>query len=503
MTISDKHIDVYKAWRSDWNKFARDVMHVELDKEQRDILEAVQYNSKVSVTSGTSRGKDFVSAVAAICFLYLTPKFNSKGELIANTKVAMTAPTDRQIGNIMYPEVTRLFNKAKVLPGRLSGYDIRTEWEEWFLTGFKADKNNEEAWSGFHAVNTMFIVTEASGIQEKIWNAIEGNLQNNSRLLIVFNPNTSVGYAAKSQKSPQWKKFRLDSLHAENVLKKEMVIPGQVDYKWVNDKVEAWCEIISEGQFSESEGDFIWEGKTYRPNDLFRIKVRGMFPKVNEDVLVPLLWIELANERWKKKQAENFIPTEPLRLGSDVAGMGTDSSVFCHRFGNYVSKFEGFNSGGNADHMKVAGIIKNYILGTKGKAFIDTIGEGAGVYSRLIELKLNNVFSCKFSENAEGLTDITKVFKFVNMRAYLFWAVRDWLNPDNKNDVCLPPCDELTEELTEIRYKFQSNGSIIIEAKDDIKKRLGRSPDYADTLANTFYPHDKIKVAQNLTGFFH
>ena len=148
---------------NDWSLFAEEVLGAMLDDEQKAILRSVQVNPKTSVRSGTARGKDFVSAVAAMCFLYLTPEWNSKAELIGNTKVAMTAPTDRQVGNIMFPEIARLFNKAKArgfnLPGRLTGYDIRTEYNEWFLTGFKADDKATEAWTGFHAVNTMFVVT--------------------------------------------------------------------------------------------------------------------------------------------------------------------------------------------------------------------------------------------------------------------------------------------------------------------------------------------------------
>ena len=154
----------------------------------------------VSVRSGTARGKDFVAAVIALCFLYLTPRWNEKGELSGNTKVALTAPTDRQVKNIMMPEVSRLFNRAKrrgfALPGRLTTYDIRTDSEEWFLTGFKADEHNHEAWSGFHAVNTMFIVTEATGVLDDTFAAIEGNLQGNSRMLMVFNPNITTGYVS-------------------------------------------------------------------------------------------------------------------------------------------------------------------------------------------------------------------------------------------------------------------------------------------------------------------
>lgn len=462
----------------------------------------------VTVASGTARGKDYVSAVAAVCFLYLTPKWDDKGNLIENTKVAMTAPTDRQVGNIMFPEVSRLFNAASFLPGRLVSYDIRTDNKEWFLTGFKADDSKTEAWSGFHAVNTMFVVTEASGISQTTYDAIEGNLQGNSRILLVFNPNISSGYAAASHKSPRWKKFRLDSLTAPNVLQKKIIIPGQVDYPWVEDKVKTWCTRISPDDFKEAEGDFFFEldgvKQCFRPNDLFRIKVRGMFPKVSSDVLIPREWIELANRRWEDQQLRQREQKKQLRLGSDVAGMGRDASCNCFRYGNYVDKFDMIYSAGQANHMQVAGNIYSILKkntdtfrGIVAQAFIDTIGEGAGVYSRLEELRTTTdpwlrSFSCKFSEASEWngipLKDRTQQFEFLNMRAYLYWAVRDWLDPDSKNDAMLPPDDNLLEELTETKWWFTSNGKIQIEAKDDIKARIKRSPDKADALANTFYP---------------
>ena len=128
--------------------------------------------------------------------------------------------------------------------------------------------------------------------------------------------------------------------------------------------------------------------------------------------------------------------------------MGRDRSCYVPRQGNYVSEIKCHNSGGHADHMAVAGQVAHYLsLSSKNKAFIDTIGEGAGVYSRLIEQKYLTAFSCKFSE-------------------------------------------ELDQELWEVHWLFQSDGSIIMEPKDEIKKRLKRSPDKMDALANTFYPYD-------------
>lgn len=497
MKYQDKAYKYFMSWQEDWNRFVRDVLKARLDHEQQDIISSVQFNPMTAVASGTARGKDYVSACACLCFMYLTPRFGANNILTKNTKVAMTAPTARQVKNIMTPEVRRLFRAAQILPGRLVSDDIRTEYEEWYLTGFKAGDDNTEAWSGFHAYNTMFAVTEASGISETTFNAIEGNLQGNSRLLIVFNPNVTTGYAARAMKSDRFTKFRLSSLNAENVVKKKLIIPGQVDYEWVKDKVFNWCSPIGKADFNEGEGDFHWEGGIYRPNDLFRVKVLGMFPKVSEDVLIPYEWIEIANNRWKEMQSEGFTTKKTLRLGVDVAGMGRDDSVLCSRYGNYVSSFEAHQSAGTADHMHVAGMALSHLKENGSKAYVDTIGEGAGVFSRLQELGLRNVYSCKFSENARGLTDVTGQYEFANMRAYCYWAVRDWLNPKNNFLPALPPCDKLLEEATETHWKFQSNGSIIIEPKDKIKERIKRSPDYFDALANTFYPRDYDFMSDN------
>lgn len=492
----DKAKKYMQKWREDWNSFCYDVLKARLDDEQKAVISAVQHHKMVAVASGTSRGKDYVSACACLCFLYLTPRFDKNGKMISNTKVAMTAPTARQVYNIMTPEVRRLFRNAGVLPGRLVSNDIRTGYEEWFLTGFKSGDDNTEAWSGFHAANTMFAVTEASGISETVFNAIEGNLQGNSRLLIVFNPNVTTGYAAQAMKSERFKKFRLNSLNAANVVAKKEIYPGQVNYEWVQDKVEHWCTKIREEEFNEGEGDFHWEGGLYRPNDLFRVKVLGMFPKASSDCLIPYEWVELAFKRYKDMQEGGYVlPKGPCRLGVDVAGMGRDDSVLCPRYENYVAPMDVTQSAGVADHMHTAGKVVQYLQHKQSKAFIDTIGEGAGVYSRLLELGYRNAYSCKFSEGATRLHDLTGVYTFANMRAYCYWALRDWLNPKNGFEPAIAPDDNLMGELTEIKWKFQSSGSIIIEPKEDIIKRLKRSPDRADALANTFYPRDNYGMS--------
>jgi len=124
------------------------------------------------------------------------------------------------------------------------------------------------------------------------------------------------------------------------------------------------------------------------------------------------------------------------------------------------------------------------------------------------------VFSCKFSQGAKDgetdLQDLTKQYKFLNMRAYTYWAIRDWLDPKSNSGAMLPPeSDMLSEELTETKWRFRSDGKIQIEEKEEIKSRIGRSPDLADSLANTFWPIADIdpkkltNKTKKLASLFH
>ena len=59
-----------------------------------------------------------------------------------------------------------------------------------------------------------------------------------------------------------------------------------------------------------------------------------------------------------------------------------------------------------------------------------------------------NAISFKSSYSAKDLKDITGQYEFINMRAYVYWAVRDWLDPKNAFKPAIPPCDESLEEAT-------------------------------------------------------
>ncbi len=482
MTPTDQDILLIESFQNDWNKFARDVLGVRLDREQRKILRDIQENYRVSVRSGNSRGKDFIAAVASLCFLYLH----------CPSKVISTAPTGRQVHSIMMPEIANVYNNALIpLGGEVLNTKIKFDDNpQWYLEGFKAADKNKEAWQGYHSPNIMVVVTEASGVPDESFDAMEGLLTaENHKLLLIFNPIRTTGTAFNSTRSPLYVKHKLSSLNTVNVRAKTEMLPGQVGYNWVKQRVQIWCRPVNEEAASLAELDFKFDGKWYRPNDLFRVKVLGEFPKEAEGQLIPLHWIDLAVDRWREWERSGVTDKfpDPLALGVDVAGWGTDNTMFCYRYGDIVTKFETIDTLGGKDtvHMEVAGKVKNRLKGG-GSAFIDTIGEGAGVYSRLKELR-QSVYSVKHSESGKDKKDITGELEFLNVRAWLHWCLRDALNPEHDAKLALPSDDELIQELTAPTFEVMSNGNIKIESKKNIKDRIGRSPDKLDSLLATFY----------------
>lgn len=511
----------WAEWVEDWNLFAEEALSVRLDDEMKEILYAIQHNRRVSVCSCTSRGKDFLASVASICAFYLTPYLSEDGTFRA-AKVINTGPTDRQVKFIMMKEVKARYN-GSVLPilankgyptGRLTSDGIRmdvpeylkgkpeaADYENWFMLAFKGDDHNTEAWTGFHSDNIFIAVTEASRMSKNVTEGIYGCLQGlSSKLLLVWNPNNCSGEAYSSQTSPQYKFFRLSAMTAPNVVnglkahKGEITqkeyesnrIPGQVDFEWVDEMVNkrGWTLQIPKKEVDPSKHDFEWLGKYYRPQEVFKIKVLAVPPDNPEGKLIPLNWIEAAMERWEEYVKENGESSTGGRIAVDVAGEGVDTSVLARRDNNFITLR---TLGVKEPDLAPIEIAEQILKEQFDSCLVDSIGEGRGAYA-VAKKKNDKVYQFKSSYSGKGITDETGTMKFKNARAYSFWALRDALNPIFEPDLMLPPDDELKAELAEIEYIIDDKGICKIEPKEDLKKRLGASPDKADTVSMLFAP---------------
>lgn len=172
------------------------------------------------------------------------------------------------------------------------------------------------------------------------------------------------------------------------------------------------------------------------------------------------------------EQAQN----QPIIMGVDVARFGSDRTVIATRQGRIVSGITTFQK---LDTMQVVGIIVNMCQSIPVAAiFIDETGVGSGVVDRLLEQlpRTIEIFGVNFGSKA------TDSVKYVNKRAEIWGEMNEWL----KGVVSLPNDSEVKTDLCGLQYKYNSNGQLVLESKDDAKKRGVKSPDIGDSIALTF-----------------
>ncbi|MEB4590099.1 hypothetical protein VSS37_03820 [Candidatus Thiothrix sp. Deng01] len=166
----------------------------------------------------------------------------------------------------------------------------------------------------------------------------------------------------------------------------------------------------------------------------------------------------------------------PLILGVDPARFGKDSTAFVLRRGREVVAMEKFQ---HLDTMEVVGKLLEWVrLHAPKKVFVDVGGLGAGIVDRVRELGFSDlVTGVQFAQRASNSTSYT------NKRAEMWGLMNGWVQDQPVN---IPDSDELHGDLTAPEFGYDSSGRLKLEGKEELSKRLGRSPDLGDALALTF-----------------
>lgn len=165
-----------------------------------------------------------------------------------------------------------------------------------------------------------------------------------------------------------------------------------------------------------------------------------------------------------------------LILGVDVAISDQDRTAIVRRKARVVYGLETYR---NYNTMEICGLIKRIIDSEHPvKVYVDSIGIGAGVVDRMREMGYTMVEGVNVAMTAH------QKLKFRNRRAELWQEMKDWFNGDMP--VQIPDLDELHADLCSLGYKFDSNGRLQIESKDELRARGLKSPDTADAMALTF-----------------
>lgn len=201
--------------------------------------------------------------------------------------------------------------------------------------------------------------------------------------------------------------------------------------------------------------------------------------------IVPTDWIRQAQARWQPDGRLGFL----TNVGIDPARGGNDKTVLAPRYGTWIGQLTKMDGKLTPTGYSVVQLALP-ILARGGYGVIDVIGIGSAVIDAAKENKLTvdgvNVSS------PTNLTDKSGKIRMVNLRAYLYWKLREALDPEGNVLLALPPDPELLGELRATKWESTTRGIKVID-KDDIRERLGRSPNCADAVMLTMREPQIVK----------
>lgn len=430
---------------------------------QNDIMDKLVKYKRVSVRGPHGLGKTALVA-------WLVHWFALTNDGITDWKIPITASAWRQLTKFAMPEIHKWARRLDwSVIGRLP-YNTRLELTQQSLrlkTGeaFALASDNSTMIEGAHASKILYIFDESKEIPAATWDSAEGAFSvGDTYWLSVSTPGEPVGRFYDIQaRRPGYEDW-----HVRHVTKQEAIEAGRMSLEWAATRKRQWGESSA----------------------VYQNRVEGEFASSEADGVIPLSWVELANARWE--EWNESLPKPELTftcLGADIARSGEDKTVLALRYENVITELRVTTK---EDTMQTTGRIKGILEAHGGKALVDVIGIGAGVVDRLREMKYS-VVPFNASERTDYM-DSAGELGFVNCRSASWWHLRELLDPANENNIALPPDDLLTGDLVSPHWKVTSGGKIQVEAKDDIKVRIGRSTDYGDAVVMAFFDNNFLSL---------
>lgn len=444
-----------KVWRLDSIKFVRDNFNVEPDEWQKDALLAYISNDpkkfRIALLACAGPGK---SAVLAWCGWHFLACFGGKDDHPKGYAVSVTQDTLR---DTIWPEFAKWQNMSPFLSAVFQWTQSRIFCKDhpstWFLSARSFPKGSDsetigKTLSGLHGKYILYLIDESGDIPPEIAKAAEQGLGETlqrpggfAKILTAGNPISVQGLLYFANMSEFWHVIQITS--------------DPDDPKRTPRVSKEWAA----AQIAEHGRDDPWV-MSY---------ILGMFPTTAVNTLLSLADVEAA---MKRHYTIKDYGHAQKRLGVDVARGGLDSTCIFPRQGLAAFKYVTMR---NASGPEVAA----RVIGAKAKwgselEFVDDTGGFGGSVIDSLKLAGQTPMAIHFGSKA---TDP----RYFNKRSEMWLKMADWV----KAGGALPPDNRLKKELTSVLY-FIKDGKLALEGKDQVKQRLGFSPDLADSLALTF-----------------
>ncbi len=436
--MNDEYLNAYLPVPEEW---AERFLRVFLWSKQKEILRSVFENRRTTVAAGYDVGKTFIAAVAALAFLYLKP----------NSKVITTAPTFKQVKQLLWSEINTLF-KSKLQAGQFvfPGTCIQTELkikDNWWAVGISPrDPVNAQ---GFHAEHILVIADESPGVKPEIMNALEGAMGSaDAHMLEIGNPMRQGDHFHKSYNADNVNEIKISVFDSPNFTDEPVpdeVSANLVTREWQQERLADWGE----------------------DHPLYISKVMANFPALSDKQLISYQMCQQAIHR-------DVIPEGNKTLGVDVARFGKNLTVYTERQGLWLGNIE---TEAKRDNVQVAARIKNKFIVDKEleNVIIDEGGPGGGVVDILRADKKEGNFRGNIIGIQFGGSALDKM-QFANMRTQLWFDMRKFLKTGQ-----IPDDDTLVGDLTAPEFDMNTRGQYFLEPKEKTEDLIGRSPDRGDS----------------------
>lgn len=459
MTVTATASDALVAIRSDPVSFLNRVFGFHAWSKQRELIESVRDHRRTACRSAHGTGKTAIAGRIVAWFLAAWP----------GSVVLTTAPTWNQVREQLWREIHRAHGESRgFLDGALT--DTRLELaSDWFAIGLSTDR--PERFQGFHSERLLLVVDEAGGVDERIFEAAEGALSSpESRLLMLGNPTTAGGTF-----------FR--AFHQDRQLYNRVAISAFDTPAFTGEVVPpAVLRRLTSREYVDTARARWGEG-----SPLYQVRVLGEFPTVTDDTVVPFGELEAAQQRRVELG-------QPVVVACDVARFGSDETVIVVRHGFRVRIAKVVSQ---RDTMDVAGLVLRTAReaaagsdpGVRPTIVVDDAGVGGGVTDRLREIAEYEVVPFLGAHAAKDGEE------YPNKRSEAWFEFAEQLP-----SVDLDDDEQLAADLLAPKYRVDSAGRRVVEAKSEMKARLGRSPDRADAVLMAFSDCRRAGVVVTLGG---
>jgi len=427
MSISPELAQRLIEYRRNPALFVKEVIGAEPEDYQVEIMDAVagKPRSKVAWRAGRGCGKSTLSAWLVLWHTLL----------FYESQTITTASNWRQVAKMLWPEIHKWYSRIDFSKLGFDSAPIDAQKlgiylsKHWFAIG--ESSNEPEKLEGFHAKHILFIVDEAKLVLRETFNSIAGCLTtSHAKMLVVStpprHPHACYFRDIFERRIPGYELFHTSGLDSP-----------RVDQEYINsvtDHIEYKTQVL--GEFVDSSSDILY---------VFD------FQKLEEAI-----GLELPD-------------LEPTVMGVDVARMGGDKNVVMVRKGKTIGTR--VESWANTLLTYTEGRIKDIARQVMPDLInIDVIGYGAGIYDNMLLEGEFNIEGINFKHRPPDRT-------FANTRAYAYAQLARRIATGDRS---IPDDRELLLELTAQTYDFDRQGRKLMDPKPLIRKKLGRSPDFAD-----------------------